>query len=102
MSNRRVFMMRAVATAVAGAAAGWRGLAWADGPSPLSEDDPQAKEFAYVADTSKVDDKKFPEHRPEHRCLKCQIYDDGPNQTGGCPIFPGKLVAANGWCSAFS
>ncbi len=99
MTNRRQFMMQAVAS-VAAASLGAR--ARADDRRPLAEDDPEAVKFGYVADASKVDAKKYPEFKAGDQCLKCQIYEDGPNDMGGCPIFAGKLVAAKGWCNAFS
>jgi hypothetical protein len=99
MTTRRLFMMQAVAS-VAAASLGAR--AWAEDRTPLGEDDAEARKFEYVADATKVDIKKHPEFKPGDKCAKCQIYDDGPNNMGGCPIFAGKLVAANGWCNAFS
>jgi hypothetical protein len=99
MTTRRLFMMH-VAASVAAASAGAR--AWAEDRKPLAEDDPEAMKFGYVADATKVDARKYPEFKAGDKCLKCQIYEDGPNNLGGCPIFAGKLVAANGWCNAFN
>ncbi len=98
MTNRRVFILNACA----GLAAATLGcMAWADDRVALKEDEPQAKEFNYLIDADKVDRHKFPEFKPGDQCSKCQIYEDGPNGMGGCPIFAGKLVAAGGWCSSF-
>ena len=99
MSTRRIFMLQAAAS-IAAASLGARALA-ADRPM-LREDDPEAVKFSYTADASKVDPKKFPDFKPGDRCGKCQIYEDEPNNVGGCPIFTGKLVSGSGWCSAFS
>jgi hypothetical protein len=99
MTDRRTFMMQAVAGI---AATGIAVRARAEDRKPLPENDPEAKKFDYVADASKVDASKYPDFKPGDKCLKCQIYEDGPNDMGGCPIFAGKLVAANGWCSAFN
>lgn len=99
MANRRIFIMQAVAGL---AAAGLGRLAVADERTLLREDEPKAVEFGYVAQTARVDQGKFPEHQPDQQCSKCQIYEDGPDGKGGCPLFPGKLVLAGGWCSAFS
>ncbi|WP_295999541.1 high-potential iron-sulfur protein [Rugamonas sp.] len=97
--QRRTFIL----TTVAGAAAMTMGAyARAEALTPLKEDDPQAVEFGYKDDTARVDNQRFPEHKPDQKCAKCQIYADGPNDTGGCPIFAGKSVRAGGWCSAFS
>lgn len=99
MTTRRIFMLHAVAGI---AAAGLAVQARADDRKPLSEDDPEAKKFDYVADATKVDARKYPDFKAGDKCAKCQIYEDGANNMGGCPIFAGKLVAANGWCSAFN
>lgn len=99
MTTRRMFMMQAAASV---AAASWGAPAWCEDRQPLQENDPEAVKFAYVADAARVDPKQHPEYKAGDKCLKCQIYEDGPDNMGGCPIFSGKLVAANGWCSAFS
>lgn len=35
-------------------------------------------------------------------CSNCALYsgEDGA-EMGGCPLFPGATVAADGWCSAY-
>jgi hypothetical protein len=64
--------------------------------------DPQAVALAYVADTTKVDAKKFPKHAAAQKCVNCQLYTGKPaDASGGCVLFAGKKVAANGWCSAY-
>ncbi len=96
-SNRRVFMMQA---AVGGTALLAVGAASAQ--AMVSEKDPQAVSLGYVADTTKVDAKKFPKHAAAQKCSNCQLYTGAANsKSGPCSIFPGKQVAANGWCSAY-
>ena len=69
----------------------------------LDEKDPQAVALGYVADTTKVDAKKYPKHAAAQKCSNCQFYAGKPaDASGGCALFAGKLVAANGWCSAFA
>ena len=35
--------------------------------------------------------------------LLASLYQGAANSTaGGCPLFPGKQVAAKGWCSAYA
>lgn len=98
MTNRRIFILNGCA----GLAAATLGcMAWAENRVALKEDEPLAKEFNYVIDAAKVDGHKFPDFKAGDRCSKCQIYEDGANDMGGCAIFPGKLVAAGGWCSSF-
>lgn len=65
----------------------------------LSLDDPAAKALNYHHDATKVQ----PEVREEETfCHNCQLYTGKPNaQWGGCSAFPGKLVNADGWCSAW-
>ena len=99
MSTRRVFILQAVAGI---AAAGLGQRAFAQDRPMLAENDPEAIKFSYTADASKVDPKKFPDFKAGDRCNKCQIYEDEPNNVGGCPIFTGKRVAGSGWCSSFS
>jgi hypothetical protein len=95
-SNRRVFIMSLVAGSSVLAASAARAQA------VLSETDPQAVALGYKADTTKVDQKKFPKHEASQTCGNCQLYQGKPaDATGGCPLFAGKLVAKNGWCSAW-
>lgn len=58
----------------------------------LSEEDPMAMALGYKM-TSEV---------AEQKCSNCQLYQgqDG-DQVGACAIFPGKLVAADGWCKSW-
>jgi hypothetical protein len=100
MNQRRIFILHTLA-GVAAASLGPCALAAGERPM-LREDDPEAMKFSYVADARKVDSKKFPDFKAGDRCAKCQIYEDEPNNVGGCQVFPGKLVAGDGWCSAFS
>ena len=54
--------------------------------------DPQAKALAYV--------HQSPE--PAQNCANCQLYQgSADSEWGPCVIFPGKEVAAKGWCSAW-
>ncbi len=98
MTSRRIFMLGSCAAALAAIATR---SALAEDRQPLREDEPQAREFSYVSDATKVDQKKFPDFKPGDRCSKCQIYEDGPNDMGGCPLFAKRLVAAAGWCTSF-
>lgn len=94
--NRRVFMLQ---VAIGGSAL-------AAGPTfaqaKLDEKDPQAMALGYVADTLKVDAKKYPRHTKEQRCNNCQVYQGKATDAAApCAIFAGKLVAGPGWCSAW-
>jgi hypothetical protein len=96
-TNRRVFMIQVAVASTAVMA--FQAMAQAK----LDEKDPQAVALGYVADTTKVDAKKYPKHAAAQKCSICQLYTGKPADTsGGCALFAGKLVAANGWCSAFA
>ncbi len=95
-SNRRVFIMSLVAGSSVLAATTARAQA------VLSETDPQAVALGYKADTTKVDQKKFPKHEASQHCGNCQLYQGKPADANGpCPLFAGKHVAKDGWCSAW-
>lgn len=59
----------------------------------LSPDDPTAKALQYVEKSAKEGSK----------CGNC-MYAQGDltGKTVGCGIFPGKVVNAEGWCSAWA
>lgn len=57
----------------------------------LSADDPTAKMLNYT-------DKSMTAGKT---CANCGIYQGGAKSTGACPIFPGKDVAATGWCKSW-
>ena len=97
-SNRRIFMQLVAISATTGATAN----ALAQAPAMVSEKDPAAVGLGYVADTTKVDAKKYPKHAKEQMCSNCQLYaGKAGDAAGACPLFAGKQVAAKGWCSAW-
>ena len=98
-TNRRIFIMQVAAgSSVLAASAA---IAQATAPM-VNEKDPQALALAYVANTTKVDAAKYPKHTSAQMCSNCQLYSGKPNEAAGpCPLFAGKLVAANGWCNAY-
>lgn len=68
----------------------------------VDEADPQAQALGYRADTSKVDEKKYPKHASAQKCATCQLFQGkAGDAAGGCPIFAGKEVSANGWCNSW-
>ena len=66
----------------------------------LDEADPTAVALKYVADATKAD----PALRPGERfCNNCALYaGDADSAAAPCSIFPGKQVAAAGWCSVWA
>lgn len=73
-------------------------FAQSKGPN-LEESDPQATALGYQQDTTKVNPKKYSQAR---RLANLREPPAVPRQAEGsdrCPLFAGKRVAANGWCS---
>ena len=69
----------------------------------LSPADPTAKALGYVDDSSKVDAKANPTHKPEQKCSSCaQFQGKAGDARGGCNIFAGKSVSAEGWCKVWA
>ncbi|MEP7138793.1 MAG: high-potential iron-sulfur protein [Caldimonas sp.] len=95
-SDRRIFLLQLAACSAAvplGAHAQ---------PARVEENDPQAVALGYKHDTTKVDGKKYPKHDAAQKCSNCQLFQGKPTDASGpCPLFGGKLVAGNGWCSAW-
>jgi hypothetical protein len=101
--SRRVIIARSLA---AGAFIPFFGLtalgARAAGLTPLDPADPTAKSLNFVTDGSKVDPKANPTYKPTQKCASCAQYQGKPgDSSGGCNIFAGHSVPANGWCKAW-
>ena len=61
----------------------------------------QAVALKYVHDVAEVD-PATPRFDPSQNCANCaQIQGDEGAEWRPCAIFPGKLVAAKGWCSVW-
>lgn len=75
-----------------------------DKPMPrLAEDDPQARSLGYLHDATKVDTGKYSRFEAGQACKNCALYAETDDaQWGGCSIFPGKLVNADGWCNVYA
>lgn len=39
---------------------------------------------------------------PDQRCDNCVLYTAADDAKGGCSLFPGKNVAASGWCISWA
>ena len=98
-TNRRIFIARALAGGGAMAALGVQ----AQAKLPMvDEKEPQSVALGYVADTTKADKKKYPQHANDQKCNNCQLYQGKvTDAAAGCPLFAGKQVAGPGWCSAW-
>jgi hypothetical protein len=100
-AHRRDFLKissLAVASIVMGAHAG---ASVAQG-AQVDEKDATALSLGYKHDATKVDKTKFPKYAAGQECANCQLFQGKPGEAWGpCPIFPGKVVSAKGWCSAY-
>ncbi|MCC5858297.1 MAG: high-potential iron-sulfur protein [Ectothiorhodospiraceae bacterium] len=65
----------------------------------LEEDDPAAQAVDYVHDAADAAD--HPDYEEGQLCANCQLYTDENGEWGECSVFPGKLVAAQGWCNVW-
>jgi hypothetical protein len=72
-------------------------------PAQLSEKDPAALALAYVANAAQLDIKKFPDFVKGSTCENClQLQGKAGDSYRPCSLFPGKLVAAAGWCKSWT
>ena len=58
----------------------------------LSVDDPTAKALAYTEKSTVAG----------QTCANCMLYQGGTAASGACAIFPGKDVAAAGYCKSWA
>lgn len=97
--SRRRFVQSAGAVAF-GAAGLTVGRANADDLAKVDENGPMAKALNYVHDARTVDAAKRASGR---YCNNCALYAGGSDDAWAeCSIFPGKVVAGEGWCSAWA
>jgi hypothetical protein len=100
--DRRKLLKSALAGVIALPAAGLiREAAAAELPH-LDEKDPLAAAMAYTHDAKKVDSAKLPQYKPGTQCSNCiQVQGKEGDAWRPCNLFPGKLVAAGGWCKVW-
>ena len=69
----------------------------------LAEDDPLAMAMKYVHDATTVDPASRPQPAEVQNCANCALIqgNDG-DEWRPCQIFPGKAVAAAGWCTVWA
>ena len=69
----------------------------------LAEDDPMAQAMKYTHDASTVDPASRANPAEVQNCANCALIqgNDG-DEWRPCQIFPGKSVAAAGWCSVWA
>jgi hypothetical protein len=102
-TRRDVLKAAAGIAAVPAAAATLHGrTAWAQDMPRQTEDDPAARALGYVHNASNVDANRYPRYESGQLCSNCNLIQGSDGDAWRpCDIFPGRLVAANGWCSAW-
>lgn len=101
IARRKFIQLSAVAAAGAFATTGREALA-GDMPK-LSEDDPMAKAMKYTNDASSVDPASRNNPAADQTCANCALIQGADGEAWRpCQIFPGKSVAAAGWCSVWA
>lgn len=71
----------------------------------LRAEDPVARSLLYVPDTNKVpvDHPLAAGHEAGQRCAGCiHVRGSAGEEWRPCPVFPARLVNANGWCSVWA
>jgi hypothetical protein len=98
--TRRTFVGAAVAAVpVAAILASREAGAQAASLPKLDPNDPVAKALMYVHDATQ---SKAPNYKAGQICANCIQIQGDKGDWRGCTAFPGKLVAAKGWCSAWA
>jgi len=102
LASRRQFLAGAGGTLAVVVAGAHPRLACADELPHLTREDAVAKALDYTEDASTADSQKHPMRQPQQACVNCNFYAGKPDGFGPCPLFPGKAVAAKGWCSGWT
>lgn len=103
--SRRNFLKGVALAVPAGSVALQATVAKASDLPKLDEADPAAKALLYVHDAADVDTSNPMAARfePSQNCANCvQIQGEDGAEWRPCGIFPGKSVAAAGWCSVWA
>lgn len=94
---RRVFMIT-----LAAGSSGLLASGAARAQAKVDEADETAVALGYRHDTTKVDSKKYPAHKPDQKCNNCQFWQGSASDAwAGCAMFGRKHIAAPGWCTAW-
>ncbi|MEL7185938.1 MAG: high-potential iron-sulfur protein [Pseudomonadota bacterium] len=101
IARRKFIQLSAVAAA--GVIASRPQSAVAEGMPKVSEDDPMAKGLKYTHDASTVDPASRVQAAEVQTCDNCMLIQGNEGDAWRpCQLFPGKLVAGAGWCSAWA
>jgi hypothetical protein len=97
--TRRQFVKGVGATSAALTSVLGAGAANAADLPRVDENGQIAKTLNYVHDARTVDAAK---RASDRYCNNCALYAGGPgDEWAACSIFPGKVVAGQGWCTAW-
>jgi hypothetical protein len=96
-SRRRFFALAGTGAAAALVVGALPRTAFADDLPHLTLDDPTAKALNYTEDATKAPAP----HQAGQACANCNFFS-GTGAYGPCQLFPGKAVAAKGWCSGYA
>ena len=101
IARRKFIQLSAVA--VAGALASPGRKVFAQDLPQLDPADPMANAMKYTHDASTVDPATRANPAADQTCANCALIqgNDG-DEWRPCQIFPGKVVAAAGWCSVWA
>lgn len=99
--TRRGFVGAAVAVIPVAAIFASRDAAAQANLPKLDLNDPIAKALMYTHDAASVDKAKAPNFKAGSSCASCLQIQGTSGDWRPCTAFPGKLVAAKGWCSAW-
>jgi hypothetical protein len=63
----------------------------------------QAQGLGYIHDATAVDKATYARYQDGQICANCLLYQGAADsEWGGCGIFAGQAVAAQGWCNAYA
>jgi hypothetical protein len=89
-------------TALALGLIGRNAVAQAQPLQPLDQSNPAAKALHYVDDAANADPTLYDDAKAGEVCSNCVHFQDPDSARGGCALFPGYSVAAQGWCSGWA
>lgn len=75
------------------------------GTTALRAEDPVARSLLYYPNSRQVpaDHPLAGNHSPSQTCASCiHVRGNSGDRLRPCPIFPGRLVNAEGWCSIWA
>lgn len=100
MQRRDVLKLAALGSGGLMLGAGFSAYADDHGMEKVDPESGQAKSLNYVHDASEA--KGHAQFKEGSICSNCALWTGGESEWGGCGIFPGKQVAAAGWCAAWA